>query len=147
MNDNLRKAKHLFMAYRNGIIADSLRKAGMPYNVIFGLQLPQLRQIARQFSEEVTDRDRLRSFAEELWADKGVRESRILALALYPPDLLSLSTAKEMATGLLTREETDLLPFLLLRNTSLIPEIIASLDTDNPANSYLIEALSRFMED
>ena len=38
----LKEIKHQFMAFRNGIVADALRKAGYDYKVIFGLQLPQL---------------------------------------------------------------------------------------------------------
>ena len=32
---------------RNGIVADTLRKAGSPYRIIFGLNLPQISEIAR----------------------------------------------------------------------------------------------------
>ena len=42
INDSIKQIKHNFMAYRNGIVSDTLRKAGMPYNIIFGTQLPQI---------------------------------------------------------------------------------------------------------
>ena len=32
---------------RNGIVADTLRKAGSPYRIIFGLNQPQISEIAR----------------------------------------------------------------------------------------------------
>ena len=32
---DIRQIKHLFMTYRNGIVSDTLRKAGQPYAVIF----------------------------------------------------------------------------------------------------------------
>ena len=80
---SMQEIKKLFMAYRNGIVADTLRSAGMNcYSVIFGLNLPQLSAIARQITE-THDRDAFVSLADALWADKAVRESRLLALHLY----------------------------------------------------------------
>ena len=38
--------KRRFFAMRNGIIADTLRKAGLDYRMIFGLNLPQITDIA-----------------------------------------------------------------------------------------------------
>ena len=43
---NLQQIKSRFMAMRNGIVADALRKGGMPHKVIFGLNVPQLSEIA-----------------------------------------------------------------------------------------------------
>ena len=76
INDSIKQIKHNFMAYRNGIVSDTLRKAGMPYNIIFGLQLPQIAAIAREYgaSDELAD---------SLWKDSGVRESRLLACYLH----------------------------------------------------------------
>ncbi len=65
-SQTLKDIKHQFMVFRNGIVADTLRNAGMPYHVIFGLQLPQLSQIARTVSPDST-------LARELWEDKNVR--------------------------------------------------------------------------
>lgn len=158
---DIKSIKHEFMAFRNGIIADTLRKAGSPFEIIFGLQLPQMKQIASQARKD-------RQLAEQLWADRKVRESRILALMLIPPEDVSFEEALSMTCDLRTREEADLLPFLLLRNTPHIPEIITILQSEssitlsregnnvtenskgeNPVNPdllpYIIEALSRFL--
>ena len=51
--DVMKMVKHLFMTYRNGIVADTLRKAGLPFGVIFGLQLPQLSGIARDIPHDI----------------------------------------------------------------------------------------------
>lgn len=145
MNDHLRKIKQLFLTYRNGIVSESLRKAGMPYKIIFGLQLPQIRKIANEISSEI-DNDRQRhELANSLWADKDVRESRILALAIFPPAFISVDDAYLMATSLLTREETDLFPFLLLRHTPFIPEVLSRIEVSDNSESYLREALSRYL--
>lgn len=146
-SEKMKSVKHLFMTYRNGIVADSLRKAGMPYGVIFGLQLPQLREIARSIGDDI-------DLARELWRDRNVRESRLLALAIFPAPSLSLEEARSMALDVQTREEADLLPFLLLRHTPHIPALLTSLADGSssaaedalPAGlrSYLVETLSRF---
>lgn len=96
------------MAYRNGIVADALRKAGQPYSIIFGLQLPQLSEIARKLEPSV-------ELGRALWSDKNVRESRLLAAWVFPKDKLSAEEALEMVTDIQTREESDILAFRLLR--------------------------------
>ena len=40
--------KRRFFAMRNGIVADTIRKAGFDYRMIFGLNLPQLKDIAAE---------------------------------------------------------------------------------------------------
>lgn len=69
--------KRRFYAMRNGIIADTLRKAGLGYKIIFGLNLPQITEIASGLTADA-------DLAEELWADRRTRESMLLAPMLYP---------------------------------------------------------------
>ena len=76
----IQEIKKEFFAMRNGMLGDTLRKAGMPYAVIFGLNIPQLGEIARRAQEDTAERDAL---ARELWADTKVRESRLLADARH----------------------------------------------------------------
>ena len=77
---------------RNGMLSDTSCKAGMPYAVIFGLNIPQLGEIARRAQEDTAERDAL---ARELWADTKVRESRLLACWLFNPQTLGTDEAKE----------------------------------------------------
>lgn len=136
----LQAIKHDFMAYRNGIVADALRKGGMPYGVIFGLQLPQLSEIARQHTKSV-------ELARQLWNDRNVRESRLLAAWLYPVEELTLDQAIEMAENLLTREEADILAFRLLRNCSFAPELAGRLSASaDQLTAYAGEALRRNLD-
>ena len=73
----MKDIKKEFFAFRNGITADILRKAGMPYKIIFGLQVPQIAQIARGHKPDM-------ELADRLWNDTEVRESRLLATYLFP---------------------------------------------------------------
>ncbi len=140
----MKRAKQLFMTYRNGIIADSLRKAGMPYSIIFGLQLPQIKQIASQLAGSLSE-DELVNLSEALHADRNVRESRLLAMALYPPSRMTMGKAREWLEDLLTREEADLLPFLLLRRTPYLKTLLEDpAEPSGDLGKYAREALARF---
>lgn len=119
----LREIKQEFYAYRNGIVADALRKAGMPYKVIFGLQVPQLAEISRQIiariesqnneNDAIAERRRL---AQALWDDRGVRESRLLACYLFDHTQMDRAEAESLLNDIQTPEERDMLNFRLLRH-------------------------------
>ncbi len=119
----LREIKQEFYAYRNGIVADALRKAGMPYKVIFGLQVPQLAEISRQIiariesqnngNDTIAERRRL---AQALWDDRGVRESRLLACYLFDHTQMDRAEAESLLNDIQTPEERDMLNFRLLRH-------------------------------
>ena len=44
--NDMQTVKRAFFAMRNGVIADTLRRAGSPFKIIFGLNLPQISEIA-----------------------------------------------------------------------------------------------------
>lgn len=103
--------KRRFFAMRNGIIADTLRKAGLDYRMIFGLNLPQIVEIA-------ADQPHTADLAEELWADRRTRESLLLAPMLYPASEMDAATAMRWLTEAPTTEVADVLCLKLLRNVS-----------------------------
>lgn len=138
---DIRQIKHLFMTYRNGIVSDTLRKAGQPYAVIFGLQIPQISEIARQLSPSA-------ALARTLWADTNVRESRLLSCWIFPVEELSPDEALAMALSVITREEADILAFRLLRRhpeAGVIPDMITAA-AKTPLQQYAAEALRRNLE-
>lgn len=59
----MQRLKRRFFAMRNGITADALRRVGQPFRVIFGLNMPQLREIAGEFGPD-------EELARELWANR-----------------------------------------------------------------------------
>lgn len=119
----LNDIKKSFFAFRNGIIADTLRKAGMPYKVIFGLQIPQIAEIARSQSPSL-------SIAEQLWNDRDVRESRILATYLFPLDKINMEKAMELARDVQTQEEADMLAFRLLKRLTFADTLLSAMEDD-----------------
>ncbi len=128
------------MAYRNGIVSDTLRKAGMPYNIIFGLQLPQIAAIAREYgaSDELAD---------SLWKDSGVRESRLLACYLYDTENMTQEKALNIASTVQTAEEADILCFRLLHRLHFAESLLTRLlSSESPLISYCGKALQRNLE-
>lgn len=62
----------------NGIAAAQMRRAGMPHHVVWGIELPRLRDIAAEFPND-------RKLGQRLW-NENVRESRLLGILLTPPE-------------------------------------------------------------
>ena len=135
----IKDIKQQFMVYRNGAVADTLRKAGYHQGVIFGLNVPQLADIARTLERDT-------ELAAQLWNDRNVRESRLLASYLFPLDATS-EQAKAVGSEIQTREEADMLAFKWLRFLPfagvLADEFAAS---DDDLHRYLSEAIHRFID-
>lgn len=117
----LNDIKKSFFTFRNGIVADTLRKAGMPYKVIFGLQIPQIAGIARSLSPSM-------ELAEQLWNDREVRESRILASYLFPVEEINLDKALNLARDVRTQEEADMLAFRLFKRLPFADSLLSAME-------------------
>ena len=70
--------KTAFRSYMNGVMAQSLREKGLRYKLIFGIELPRLKEIASGYGKN-------HDLAQALWKE-DVRECRILAGYLQPAD-------------------------------------------------------------
>ena len=124
------QVKQRLYAMRNGIVADSLRKAGCPHRMIFGVNLPQLVGVASEFEPSA-------ALADELWADKSLRESRLTAAMLYPVEELDRKRAGEMINDIMWQEEADILCFKLLRKTDFAAQLAADLcESEFPLKRY-----------
>lgn len=134
----IQSIKKEFFAFRNGIIADALRKAGMPYKTIFGLQIPQLAQIARSYKPSM-------EIADELWNDKDVRESRLLATYLFPIGQISEEKALELMRYAQTPEESDMLAFRLLKRLPYASELLDVAQSDTSIPTFAVESLKRHL--
>lgn len=123
---------------RNGMLADNLRALGYPYHMIFGLNVPQIAEIAREV--EATP-----SLAETLWADKGVRESRLLACYLFPKTI-DKAKADSLVADVQTTEEADMLCFRLPKHLPFAQQIVdETADSDSDLIRYLSKMLLRHL--
>lgn len=102
-----RVKRHMF-AMRNGIIADTLRKAGSPFVMIFGMNLPQIAEMAQEFGPDM-------ELAKELWHDRRTRESMLLAPMLMPIELVDEEMSRQMISEINCTEVADVLCLKLLR--------------------------------
>ena len=133
-----------FYAMRNGMIADTLRKGGLEQKYIFGLQLPQIKDIATEF-RPADDTDAA-SLARELQTDRNCREARLLAFHLMPPSEMTKEEALRWAADVATREEADILAFRLLRYIPEAADIADSLSASESAlMQYAATAIRRFL--
>ena len=133
----MKEIKHLFFTYRNGAVADSLRRYGIPHKIIFGLDIPRLAEIARGLTPSI-------ELAEKLWADSDVRESRLLAAYLFPPEKTDMQLALRLASEVRTREEADMLAFRLYKRLPYASDLLARLEAlaaDSPAYATSAAAL------
>lgn len=128
--NTIQQIKRRFFALRNGIIADALRRAGADYKMIFGLNLPQIAEVADMFPHTP-------ELAEELWADRRTRESMLLAPMLYPLDRLDLPTAQRWLSEASTPEVADMLCHKLLRRfPQARTAALALVDSPDPMHRY-----------
>ena len=112
-----REIRKEFFAFRNGIVADKLRKAGDPHPVMMGCLLVDVQAIAQRQREAIGDADTLAALAQELWEDTKSRECRLAAPMLYPPEMMPLEKALQWCSTVETVEVADTLCHKLLRHT------------------------------
>lgn len=133
-----------FYAYRNGLLADTLRMGGLRQKYIFGLQLPQIKEIAGRHRQP-KDSDNA-ELARALWSDRECREARLLACHLMPPAEMTRGEALSWALDVTTREEADILAFRLLRHLPFAQEISEALKADGTSlKQYTATAVERFL--
>lgn len=121
--NEMQTVKRRMYAMRNGVIADSLRKGGSPFRVIFGLNLPQLVEIAASIGKD-------RDMAVKLWANTATRESMLLAPMLMPAEEFSIEEAKEWGRQVPAAEVADILCHRLLRHLPFALELSRMLMAD-----------------
>lgn len=123
--------KRRFFAMRNGAVAASLRAMGAPYRIIFGLQLPQIAEIARDFAPDA-------ELAAQLWANTSTRESMLMAPMLFEVGGVPPDTAMELATSATTAEVADILCLKLLSRLPFAWSMVEALrDSEADMSRYV----------
>lgn len=123
--NDMQTVKRRLFAMRNGVVADALRRAGSPFRIIFGVNLPQLIEIAG----DTPHTDKL---AQALWDNRSTRESMLLAPMVYPRQMMTPDIASEWMRHTMAPEAADILCHRLLRHlpfaVSLVDEAMSSDD-------------------
>lgn len=116
-NEIVKHIKQQFFVYRNGIIADNLRRAGDTHSVIFGLNIPQLQIIAKKVGKN-------KEAAIDLWENSSSRESRMIAPMIYPKDEMLFEDACNWINTVENTEIADNLCHKLLRELPFAESLI-----------------------
>lgn len=78
IQEKIKNIKTQLRLSMNGVASHSMREKGLDYKINFGVELPRLKDIARQY-------DQNHELAQYLWKE-NIRESKILAGMLQPID-------------------------------------------------------------
>ena len=133
----LRGIRKEFFAFRNGIIADKLRKAGDPHHMIMGCLLVDIIGIVSRVREAIGDKAQMEAIASELWSDTNSRECRLAAPMLYPAESMTLDLALQWCESVETTEVADNLCHKLLRHLDFADALFRQLITqDQPLIKY-----------
>lgn len=144
-SESLAEIRKQFFALRNGLIADTLRKGGLTQKYIFGLQLPQIKEIAMRYTPH--NSAECVAMARELWKDSDCREARLLACHIMPIDEISEEEALAWTEDIKSREEADILAFRLLRHLPCAENLQQRLKgSDSSLLRYASSAIARFLE-
>lgn len=120
MKDCLKQIRLALFARRNGVVADALRAAGDPHELIMGCPLSDIIAVAHDY-------DPSRELAEALWADAKHRECRLLAPMLYPIAQCDKTTSLRLCHELQNEEESDVLCHRLLRHLDCAVDVMEAL--------------------
>lgn len=103
----------LFRGRQNIVVSSLLREHGYRYRVAFGCSLPDVKQLAQQILQMLSDESSPLSglepveVAESLWADESIRESKLAAPLLYPRGTMTVEVAERWADHIPTPEVAD----------------------------------------
>ncbi len=139
----MQRVKRRFFAMRNGDLAAQMAALGAAYQINFGLNLPQISEIARDFLPGGTEAPATgegfdyADFARRLRANTSTRESMLIAPMLFPVESLDAEEAVAWAREVPTAEVADILCMKLLRRYAGAREIVMTLaQEDMPLRRY-----------
>lgn len=123
----MQTVKRRLYAMRNGALAAQMRNAGLHYRINFGLNIPQIKEIAAEINEWELPSKELLGLATSLWDNENTRESRLIAPMLYPADIMGRATAQKWLTEAQTTEVADHLCHSLLRRLPFAEQMAADI--------------------
>ncbi len=124
--NEMQTLKRRFFAMRNGVIADVLRKAACPHRIIFGLNLPQIVEIADETPKSI-------ELAERLWANTSTRESMLIAPMLVDRSKFGEDDALRWLGTAPSHEVVDVLCLKLLKYCDFALSLAEKLKTSDRA--------------
>ncbi len=112
-HNKLKQIKQSFRLFMNGVTAQSMREKGAEYKVNWGIDLINLRKIAKEYGKDY-------DLAIALWKENS-RECKILATYIMPAEKMLPEIVDIWLEQVPTQEIAELLSFNLLRHLDFCP--------------------------
>ncbi len=107
MHETVRQIKAQLRLFMNGVLSQSLREKGIKYRLIFGVELPRLKEIAAGYEQN-------HDLAQALWKE-DIRECKILATYLQPAESFDAELADFWMESIGNTELADYVCMALFR--------------------------------
>lgn len=114
-HQKLMEIKRSFRLLMNGPVSQSMREKGMDYKLNWGVSLPHLQEMAREYGKD-------RDLAIALWKE-DIRECKILATLIMPANEMSRELADVWMEQLHSQEMAEMLSFHLLQHLDFAPAL------------------------
>lgn len=114
-HQKLMEIKRSFRLLMNGPVSQSMREKGMDYKLNWGVSLPHLQEMAREYGKD-------RDLAIALWKE-DIRECKILATLIMPANEMSRELVDVWMEQLHGQEMAEMLSFHLLQHLDFAPAL------------------------
>ena len=123
IDQKVKEIKQSFRQMMDGQVAQSMRQKGVDYHLNWGATLPRLKEMAEEIKASLTGEQipNLKSLAIALWKE-NIRECKILATMLMPPDELLPEVADIWMEQTETVEIAEQLAFNLMQHVPYAAE-------------------------
>ena len=122
-HQKLMNIKQSFRLMMNGPVSQSMRSKGADYKLNWGVPLPQLQQMAKEYDKDM-------NLAIALWKE-DIRECKILATLLMPVDEMSPELVDVWMEEVRGEEMAEMLSFHLLQHLAFAPSLAFQLMASN----------------
>lgn len=114
-HQKLMEIKRSFRLLMNGPVSQSMREKGMDYKLNWGVSLPHLQEMAREYGKD-------RDLAIALWKE-DIRECKILATLIMPANKMPRELVDVWMEQLHGQEMAEMLSFHLLQHLDFAPAL------------------------
>lgn len=114
-HQKLMEIKRSFRLLMNGPVSQSMREKGMDYKLNWGVSLPHLQEVAREYGKD-------QDLAIALWKE-DIRECKILATLIMPANEMSRELVDVWMEQLHAQEMAEMLSFHLLQHLDFAPAL------------------------
>lgn len=111
--DKLKAIKQTFRLRMDGMASRSMREKGLEYHLNWGVSLPDLKQMAKEYGKDYP-------LAIELWKE-NIRECKILATMIMPPEQMLPEIAELWMEQTESQEIAEMLAFNLFQYLDYAP--------------------------